>query len=338
MNSKSLIVILAVVLWQSCAVSQKDEIQKLKDFFQSKEFRFEEISGIGHEKDCTRRDNSDVIKIDGKYYIYYTKIIGRSAGYWGTIWVAVSTDKGHTWNELGEVLGTGNEGQWDSQAVFTPNILFEKGTYYLYYTGVHPTPTNAKGEFENNSVNDFTAIGLAKAVHPEGPFYRCCPKPILEVSSDKNQFDSYRVDDAVLLKRNGKYRLYYKGRKYSDGNSGPAHTKMGVAAADSPDGPFLKYENNPLLASSHEVFLWQQNAGVACLASLSSTFEFAPDGLDFVSNPLSVAVDSKNIPHAAGAYRPDLIGKKTNGLTWGISMVHNKNESYLLRWEWVNKN
>ncbi len=61
-------------------------------------------------------------------------------GYWGTIWYATSKDEGYTWTERGEALGVGIEGSFDSQATFTPNILFARGKYYLFYTGVKPTP------------------------------------------------------------------------------------------------------------------------------------------------------------------------------------------------------
>jgi len=35
---------------------------------------------------------------------------------------------------------------------------------------VKPTPGNAKGEFENNSTTDITAIGVAMSGSPDGPF------------------------------------------------------------------------------------------------------------------------------------------------------------------------
>jgi hypothetical protein len=314
------------------------EIDEVKSYFNSKEFKIEKIKGIGFEKVITRRDNSDIIKVGEKYYVYYTKVFGRSAGYWGTIWAAVSEDDGHTWKELGEVLGLGKKGEWDSQATFTPNILKEKGTYYLYYTAVQPTPGNEKGEFENNSTNDYTAIGVAKSKNPEGPFLRCSENPIISHSKDHNKFDSFRVDDAVLLKKDKKFWLYYKGRKYSDGQSGPANTEMGVAFADKPEGPYLKNECNPIISKSHEVFLWKQNEGIACLASISSTFEYAADGLDFTTNPVAVVIDRKKRPNAPGAFRPDLTGLKGNNeLSWGISMIHNGADSYLVRWELIDK-
>ncbi len=325
-------------LW-GCDRAKEISTEEVKAYFESKEFKFENIFGIGYEKGVTRRDNSDVIKVNGKYYVYYTKVFGKAAGYWGTIWASVSEDEGKTWTELGEVLSVGANVNWDSQAVFTPNILKEGNTYYLYYTGVQPTPTNPDRIFENNSVNDYTAIGVAKSDSPEGPFVRCKTNPIIEVSKAHNLFDSYRVDDAVMLKKDNKFWLYYKGRKYEDGKSGPAHTQMGVAFADNPEGPFKKYKNNPILDKSHEVFLWKQNIGIACLSSISCTFEFAPDGLDFLSDPVAVNVVRNKRPNATGAYRPDLSGlKENNELSWGISMVHNGNECYLVRWELIDKN
>jgi len=316
----------------------ENEIQNIKKYFSEKEFQFQLVDGIGFEEGVTRRDPSDVIKVGDTYYVYYTKVYGRSPGYWGTVWVAVSEDEGYTWTEVGEVLGTGAKGKWDSQAVFTPNIMEEDGTFYLYYTAVQPTPTNKNGEFENNSITDYTAIGVAMADNPLGPFDRYSKNPILTISKDRELFDSYRVDDAVLLKKNGKFRLYYKGRKYSDGNSGPLHTKMGVAFADSPTGPFEKYRDNPILNKSHEVFLWKQNSGIACLASLSSTFEYAPDGLDFTSSLAAVKIPGEQRPKAPGAFRPELTGlPPQNELSWGISMIHNGANCYLVRWELKNE-
>jgi len=312
------------------------QAQETKAYFENVQFTYTEISGIGHEKECTRRDPSDIIKVGNTWYVYYTKVYGRASGYWGTIWCASSNDQGHSWTELGEVLGLGTKGSFDSQATFTPNILYANGKYYLYYTGVKPTPGNEKGAFENNSSTDITAIGLAVADAPEGPFSRMNASPILKVSPEPEKFDSYRVDDAVLLYRNGLYWLYYKGRARIHGRGGPARTQMGVAFSKYPEGPFIKFDN-PLLPGSHEVMLWQQGTGVAALASASSTFEYATDGVDFMHNKLAVKVENR--PNAPGVFRQDLTDPTVQGegLRWGISMVHNGNECYLIRYDLVSK-
>ena len=220
---------------------------------------------------------------------------------------------------------------FDAQATFTPNILFANGKYYLYYTGVKPTPGNAKGEFENNSTNDITAIGVAMSDSPFGPFTRVSEEPIIKVSVEPEKFDSYRVDDAALLYRNGLYWLYHKGRSRVNEAEGPAHTQMGVAYSSNPQGPFIKYYK-PILPQSHEVMIWQEGNGIAALSSLSNTLEYASDGIDFTSNKLSVK--GKSIPKAPGAFRSDLTSRFTEekGLKWGISMVMNGDECYLTRY------
>ncbi len=308
------------------------EIALIREKYSKIEFKYDKIGGIGHEKGCTRRDPSDVIRHEGTYYVYYTKVYGKSSGYWGTLWYATSIDEGFTWKEKGEILGIGKKNAFDSQATFTPNIIYANERYYLYYTGVKPTPANENGEFENNSSTDITSIGLAVSFAPDGPFKRIRGNPVLKVSIEPEKFDSYRVDDAVLLYRNGLYWLYYKGRNRSHGVGGPGHTQMGVAFSKDPEGPFIKY-GKPLLPGSHEVMLWQEGYGVAALASISNTIEYAADGIDFLSNKPGVKV--KNRPNAPGVFRPDLTnpGVKGEGLKWGISMVHNGSESYLIRYK-----
>ncbi|XOV93524.1 MAG: family 43 glycosylhydrolase [Bacteroidota bacterium] len=312
-------------------ISYGQDIASVRNEFSKMKFKYDTITGIGYEKGCTRRDPSDIIKVGNTYYVYYTKVYGVSPGYWGTLWYATSTDEGYTWTEKGEILGVGKENTFDSQATFTPNILYANGKYYLYYTGVKPTPGNEKDEFENNSTTDITAIGVAVSESPDGPFIRVSDEPILKVSVEPEKFDSYRVDDAVLMYRNGLYWLYHKGRGRAHGSGGPVHTQMGVAFSKYPEGPFTKFDN-PILSGSHEVMLWQQGTGIGALASLSNTFEYAPDGVDFMSNKLNLKV--KNRPIAPGVFRqdltdPDVVGE---GLKWGISLVLNGNDSYLIRY------
>jgi hypothetical protein len=343
MKYSIIFVFLSILLIGSCGTDkrvkghlQETDLEDIREELSGLVFTYDTVSGIGHEPGCTRRDPSDVIRVGDTWYVWYTKVYGRSPGYWGTVWYATSEDEGHTWQEKGEALGTGADGSFDSQSTFTPNILYAEGKYYLFYTGVKPTPGRTDGVFENNSTNDFTAIGVAESDSPDGPFRRLHEgKPCLAVSREENAFDSYRIDDAVLLVREGKYWLYYKGRNLQHGREGPGKTMMGVAFAESPEGPYTRYENNPILDQSHEVMVWKQGKGVACLASISSTFEYAHDGLDFTSAALNLDIPKDNRPKAPGAFRPDLVERKSgrDGLTWGISMVQNGDEAYLIRWK-----
>lgn len=316
--------------------------QDVETYFNSIEYKFAEVIGIGFEKGVTRRDPSDVMKVGNTYYVYYTKIPDAEpkywgAGYWGaSVWCAKSEDEGFSWTEVGEMLAEDKKGTWDSQAVFTPNIFYANGKYFLYYTGVKPTPGNVNGEFENNNISDITAIGVAVSDSPTGPFQRINQEPILKVSVEPEKFDSYRVDDAALLCRNGLYWMYYKGRSLLGGQGGPAHTAMGVAYSKYPEGPYTKLDKE-ILEGSHEVLIWPQGTGIGAFASLTETFEYAPDGIDFMSKKLGVKVEERAV--APGAYRPDLTNPVVvgEGLKWGISMIPNKHECYLTRFELVSR-
>ncbi len=294
-------------------------------------FEYEEITGIGYEEGVSRRDPSDIIRVGDLYYVWYTRIPAEAclypSGYCGTIWYATSVD-GYAWVEKGEALGPGAKGTFDSHAVFTPGILTYNGKYYLYYTGVKPTPGNPENLFENNSETDVTAIGVAVSDSPDGPFRRFT-KPVIEVSDQVDDFDSYRADDACLLVREGKFWLYYKGRSRSYEAAGASHTKMGVAFADKPEGPYRKHAEY-LAEGHHEILIWHQDEGIASLARLNRTIYYAEDGLNF--SP--VRENLRQVPLAPGLYRPHLTDHSRKNLPgWGLSHRNSGGHVYLTRFE-----
>ncbi|MBP0904161.1 family 43 glycosylhydrolase [Mariniflexile gromovii] len=331
------IVVISMVFVSACGnkptkkIETNNESAQLVAPTKKVSFSYSEIEGIGKDPVYNRRDPSDIIKVGNKYYIWYTRMDKPvRSGYWGTIWYATSEDEGHTWKEQGMALGLGEEGAFDSRSVFTPNILAYKGKYYLYYTGVQPTPGNPEKKFEGNSTTDFTGIGVAVADSPDGPFKRTENNIVIAHSEVASDFDSYRVDDASLLVRDGKIWLYYKGRCIEHGKEGAKHTQMGVAMASKPEGPFQKY-SKPLIEKGHEVLIWNQNGGVASLASLSKSIHWAKDGLNF--NPIEENLTT--IPMAPGLYRPHLEnGNKTSKIPgWGICMRQSDGEAHLFRYE-----
>jgi hypothetical protein len=86
-----------------------------------------------------------------------------------------------------------------------------------------------------------------------------------------------------------------------------------------------------LLDKSHEVMIWKKEEGIASLASISKTINYAKDGIHF-----TMLVDSlTHIPKAPGLYRPDLenLNHGNNTPGWGIAMKVKKEEAYLVRFE-----
>lgn len=314
--------------------------------------RFDHL-GVG------RRDPSDVIRLRGQYYAFYTKMVkypsgagGKIAPIWpegyafGEIWYATSSD-GLNWTERGRALGRrGGTGKWDSMSVFTPNILKGKdGKLYLYYTGIDEDGPSGSKPWINDATMDITQIGVARLeMGRDGRISRATRlnggKPILSPTFGKTGrngrplFDSFRVDDAAMLmydyNKDGKleYGLYCKGRS-QEGT--PGETKMGLAISNAPDRGFVraKRDGSPVQPKGHEVMIWAQGQGVASLVSSAGRgIWYARDGINFrESSP-----NFSGRVTAPGAYRPELTRHGySGGIHWGIAMQQ-KGNRFLVFW------
>lgn len=276
------------------------------------------------EHGVTRRDPSPVIAVKGRYHVWYSRSTEGPTGYHATIWHASSPD-GLVWTEHDEALGTGPAGAFDEHAVFTPTLLVDEGKLFMFYTAVPEPFTNDNGGPRGTP----TAIGLAQADSPDGPWRRTGSEPVLRPSLDPDAFDSHRIDDACVIAREGGYWMYYKGRQQ---DHSPGETKMGVAIAPKPTGPYHKHEASPVVPSGHEVCVWPQNGGVAALISpvgpQGSTLQYSEDGLHFQ------AVHKIKPPMAPGPYRPDFDQPPRPGeLSWGISHKAQIDWPYLVRFD-----
>ena len=267
------------------------------------EFQYSEASGLGYEPGITRRDPSCIIRVDGLFHVWYTRTLNGPSGYDATVWHATSGD-GFQWEERGEALPRGAAGEWDEQSVFTPNVLVTEGRYYLFYTSVEMP----------YSEDALTAIGVAFAESPNGPWTKSAGNPVLRTGPD-SAWDSHRVDDACLVVRHGRYWLYYKGRQKG---LSPRETRMGLAVAEEPLGPYKKVEENPLIEGGHEVCVWRQGTGVAALVQPNGpeggTLQYSEDGIHFRR------CAAARPPQAPGPYRADFFEDKQPGagIEWGL--------------------
>lgn len=275
---------------------------------------FSPASGIGAEKGVMRRDPSDIIKVGDRYYVWYSK--GKIAsGYDATVWYATSTN-GHEWTEQGMALAKGKPGGWDVASVFTPNILVAEGRYWLFYTG---TSKKFQQPFRPDS-----KIGIAVSDSPNGPWERVGSNPVVTNSDDPEEFDSHLIDDACLIVRDGRYWLYFKGRQLG---KSPSQTQMGLAIADKPQGPYIKFANNPVIPGNHEVLVWPQGNGVAALIGTTGPKEitrsilYAEDGRRFTKTH-----DIASVPSAGAAYRPEAFTDSGQGkqIEWGVHIGRRK--------------
>ena len=177
---------------------------------------------------------SDAIRDVDTYYFYY-HAIGRGneneenePGY--QVGVASSSHPLGPFKKHGDgpVLKVGPKGSWDRGDVACAMVLRDgdedEPQYYMWYSG--------GGSHEG----DVWDVGLATADHPLGPWKKYEGNPVLK--------DFGYVGGVVKV--DGKYRLYSAYPISWAGYKGD-YSPLAVAIGDAPEGPFEKYECNPLM-------------------------------------------------------------------------------------------
>ena len=286
-------------------------------------YRIRPVSGIGYDPEVERQDPSNVIKVADTYYVWYTQRNTGVHGYASTIFYAASND-GVWWHDRGQALGKGRSGEWDSFGVITPYVAVADGRYYLYYTG-----TSDARPFRPNGT--LRHIGVAVAESPDGPWLKFSGNPVLSPDKDSYRFDSLLVDDTHVIVRNGEFWLYFKGRSRS---LKPDQTKWGLAIADHPTGPFLKYEHNPVLGSGHTVCVWPHRTGVAALVDNAGperfTVQYAADSIHFKR-----AAKLDFVHTGCGPYDPDAFSNHPygRGIEWGAAQHVTNGHVHIIRFD-----
>jgi len=293
-------------------------------------FKYTRLAGFDyrdHDGTVSRRDPSKVVRVAGKYYVWYTKrhtpappqgsgkgtdTIPSTDWDLSEIWYATSDD-GFKWQEQGVAVPRPPKPQAGWRSVSTPDVLVWRGRYYLYYQGFL--------EMSGKRGDDCPATASV-ADSPDGP-WRPASK-IVVPNGPAGAWDQYSIHDPYPLVYRGKIYLYYK----ADMNGPPHRVRVqGLAIADDPFGPFEKHPLNPVLNSGHETALFPFKEGIAAMASRHglehNTIQYAADGVNF-----RVATTTSLMPIAAGPYVPDAFSDSGDGrgITWGLCHFINAGE------------
>lgn len=124
---------------------------------------------------------------DGKYYMYGTSLADGFEAY-------VSTDF-TTWEKCGQVYKGAQDGQWNVNCFWAPEVYEMNGKFYLFYSANYKeNPTNEGENFK---------IGVAVADSAAGPFRDLYDRPIFN--------PPYPIIDANVWHdpSTGKFYLYY---------------------------------------------------------------------------------------------------------------------------------
>ncbi len=293
------------------------------EFFSN--FLYTPLTGLEQRPGISRRDPSKVLRIDGKYYVYYTcrRTDSPPAGPekatdtipsrdWdlADVWCATSEDGFH-WEEQGPATQRPPKGEFGWRSNCTPDILVWKRRYYLFF--------QAYSEIIEGG--DTCPVTVAESDTPEGPF-RSLGRPVVEPGAP-DDWDCACIHDPFPLVYKGQIWLFYKGSPGQKRGGENIIRAQGVAIADDPKGPFTKSPLNPVTNSGHETCLWPYREGIAVLLSLDgpekNTVQYAPDGLNFAVKSL-VRIP----PIAPGPFVPDAFADSGDGrgITWGLCHIN----------------
>ena len=174
----------------------------------------------------------EVVKFEGKYYIHYT---GQAADGVKRIGIARSDSPS---GPFLDIFDTGFYGT-PPKSVIDSHIFFdEDGKIYMYYSNAASSNKVGNQNYSEIWVIELKpdlsgTIGSAiKLIQPEQTW---------EYNSDAGMFWN---EGAVILKNKNIYYLMYSANNY-----GKSKYSVGFATSSSPFGPFVKYENNPILSN-----------------------------------------------------------------------------------------
>jgi len=131
----------------------------------------------------------------------------------------------------------GEKDAWDGWILESCDILRDEHTYYWYY----------HGRGDKKRYPKFYRVGVATAPTPLGPWTRYEGNPILDYGAD-GSWDENSVDCVCVMKE-GAYDLLPEKPNYYMWYSamGKSGRHIGLATANSPLGPWKRYEGNPVV-------------------------------------------------------------------------------------------
>lgn len=157
-----------------------------------------------------------------------------------------------------EVVLAPRKGFFDATTCHNPLVVHVDNKYCLFYMGNNNGRTNTK------------RIGMAVADTLDGHWTRI-DSPLLEAGLYGTWDDHCTTNPAFIKKDDGKYWLYYKSwnTKEEEMATGAikGNRKYGLAIADKLEGPYIKYDGNPVIDFSakgnnkqfEDAFIWKQN-------------------------------------------------------------------------------
>ncbi|WP_345955562.1 glycoside hydrolase family protein [Mucilaginibacter sp. PAMB04168] len=214
--------------------------------------------------------NSPIEGPDGKIHIFFSRWVAtKKMGGWingSEICHAVADSPEGEFKFVDVVLAPRGPGHWDATTCHNPSIKFVDGQYCLFFMGNSNGKTNTK------------RIGLATAPTLNGPWKRP-DQPLLEAGPAGAWDDHCTTNPAFIKQTNGEYWLYYKSWNTAEYENSKdplvrGNRKYGLAISRKLEGPYIKYEHNPVIdfssrpnnAQLEDAFVWMDKGRINMLA------------------------------------------------------------------------
>ena len=179
---------------------------------------------------------------DGRVHVFYSRW-PKEDGWTGYIYDcevahAVADDPAGPYEPAAEPValsGAFGDSEWDAMSIHNPDVHRVGDRYVMLYYG--------------SNIYDVRRIegklGLAVADSLDGPWERNPENPII-TRGERGDWDSVAVNTPTFLTHpDGRYYVYY--RSWTGRNTGVRNDKIGVAIAEDLEGPYKKYEDNPVI-------------------------------------------------------------------------------------------
>ncbi|WP_432713593.1 glycoside hydrolase family protein [Pedobacter sp.] len=206
--------------------------------------------------------NSPIYGPDGKVHLFFSRWVAKKGmGGWLNgceICHAIADTPESEFKYVETILAPRGLGFWDATTCHNPFITELDGKYFLFFMGT------------SNGKTDTKRIGLATAPSLNGPWAR--PDEPLLLPGDTGAWDDHCTTNPAVVKHDGKYLLFYKSwnsKEYQESKHPTirGNRKYGLAIADQPEGPYIKYSGNPVIdfsgkgdnAQMEDAFIWTEN-------------------------------------------------------------------------------
>jgi beta-xylosidase len=186
---------------------------------------------------------SPIVDVEGKLHVFFSRWNAeKGMGGWinkSEIAHAVADSPAGPYRDVETILAPRGEGFFDGTTCHNPHIQMALGKYCLFYIGNSDGRTNTK------------RIALATSDSLYGPWERP-DDPLLETGQDGAWDDHCTSNPSLLKYPSGEFWLYYKSWNTKEYNNPVdpkirGNRKYGLAVAELPQGPYVKYSGNPII-------------------------------------------------------------------------------------------